>query len=90
MLMSQPTTTPYKTIEEIQLRKSELNAEIQKSSQQIGDLWHELFLPKKASSKGEFIANIISNSITAIDAFLLVKKLINNYGWLIGKKKHKR
>jgi hypothetical protein len=88
--MSQPTTTPYKTIEEIQLRKSELNAEIQKSSQQIGDLWHELFLPKKASSKGEFIANIISNSITAIDAFLLVKKLINNYGWLIGKKKHKR
>ena len=88
--MSQPTTTPYKTIEEIQLRKSELNAEIQKSSQQIGELWHELFLPKKASSKGEFIANIISNSITAIDAFLLVKKLINNYGWLIGKKKHKR
>ena len=88
--MSQPTTTPYKTIEEIQLRKSELNAEIQKSSQQIGDLWHELFLPKKASSKGEFIANIISNSITAIDAFLLVKKLINNYGWLIGKKKHQR
>ena len=88
--MSQPTTTPYKTIEEIQLRKSELNAEIQKSSQQIGDLWHELFLPKKASSKGEFIVNIISNSITAIDAFLLVKKLINNYGWLIGKKKHKR
>ena len=88
--MSQPTTTPDKTIEEIQLRKSELNAEIQKSSQQIGDLWHELFLPKKASSKGEFIANIISNSITAIDAFLLVKKLINNYGWLIGKKKHKR
>jgi hypothetical protein len=88
--MSQPTTTPYKTIEEIQLRKIELNAEIQKSSQQIGDLWHELFLPKKASSKGEFIANIISNSITAIDAFLLVKKLINNYGWLIGKKKHKR
>jgi hypothetical protein len=88
--MSQPTTTPYKTIEEIQLRKSELNAEIQKSSQQIGDLWHELFLPKKASSKGEFIANIISNSFTAIDAFLLVKKLINNYGWLIGKKKHKR
>ena len=88
--MSQPTTTPYKTIEDIQLRKSELNAEIQKSSQQIGDLWHELFLPKKASSKGEFIANIISNSITAIDAFLLVKKLINNYGWLIGKKKHKR
>ena len=88
--MSQPTTTPYKTIEEIQLRKSELNAEIQKSSQQIGDLWHELFLPKKASSKGEFIANIISNSITAIDAFLLVKKLINKYGWLIGKKKHKR
>jgi hypothetical protein len=88
--MSQPTTTPYKTIEEIQLRKSELNAEIQKSSQQIGDLWHELFLPKKANSKGEFIANIISNSITAIDAFLLVKKLINNYGWLIGKKKHKR
>jgi hypothetical protein len=35
------------------------------------------------------IAGLISNSITAIDAFLLVRKLIRNYGFLFGRKKRK-
>jgi hypothetical protein len=34
------------------------------------------------STKGEYIASIIANSITAIDAFLLVRKLMKNYGGL--------
>jgi len=59
----------YNTLEEIQLRKDELKTSIQQDSQKVSELWHELFLPQKANSKGELVANLISNSITAIDAF---------------------
>lgn len=83
-------TPIYNTLEDIQRRKDELRTDIKANSQQISDLWHELFMPQKANSKGELIANLISNSITAIDAFLLVRKLMKNYGWLIGRKKKKK
>jgi len=48
-----------------------------------------LTAPKKSDTKGELIANLISNSITAIDAFLLVRKLMKSYGHLFGKKKRR-
>ena len=81
-----PTPT-YHTLEEIQKRKDELQADIRQESSQIGTLWHSLFDPKKASSKGELVANLLANSITAIDGFLLVRKLIKNYGFLFKRKK---
>lgn len=82
----------YNTLEDIQKRKDQLRTDLQSESQKMGDLWHELTAPQPANSKGELVANLISNSITAIDAFLLVRKLIKNYGFLIsifGKKKRK-
>ena len=79
----------YSTLEQIQQRKEALHANIQKDNEQIGLLWHQLTAPQKSDSKGELIANLISNSITAIDAFLLVRKLMKNYGHLFGKKKRK-
>ena len=79
----------YRTLEEIQHRKEVVQADIQKDSKQIGLLWHHLTAPQKSDSKGELIANLISNSITAIDAFLLVRKLMKSYGYLFGKKKRK-
>lgn len=82
--MPKPT---YNTLEEIRLRKDKLQADIQQESQHIGDLWHELFLPAKSQSKGELIANLVSNSVTAIDAFLLVRKLMKSYGWLFGRRR---
>jgi hypothetical protein len=79
----------YSTLEQIQQRKEALHANIQKDNEQIGLLWHQLTAPQKSDSKGEVIANLISNSITAIDAFLLVRKLMKSYGHLFGKKKRK-
>lgn len=84
-------TTSYQTLEEIQLRKSKLKADIQGESKKIDELWHELTAPQPAGSTGELIANIVANSITAIDAFLLVRKLTKTYGSILGlfrKKKH--
>jgi hypothetical protein len=75
----------FNTLDDIQLRKDQLKVRINEESDKIDDLWHDLFLPQQSSSKGEFIANLVSNSITAIDAFLLVRKLMKTYGWLMGR-----
>jgi hypothetical protein len=84
--MPQPT---YSTLEDIQQRKEAVQANIQKDNERIGLLWHDLTAPQKSDTKGELIANLISNSITAIDAFLLVRKLMKSYGHLFGKKKRR-
>jgi hypothetical protein len=84
--MPQPT---YSTLEDIQQRKEAVHANIQKDNERIGLLWHDLTAPQKSDTKGELIANLISNSITAIDAFLLVRKLMKSYGYLFGKKKRR-
>ena len=62
---------------------------IQQPKKQYTTLKNSLFVPQKDSSKGEWIASIISNSVTAIDAFLLIRKLTKNYGFLFGHKKKK-
>lgn len=79
--------TPYQTLEDIQERKELLEQDIQSKGELIGSLWHELFTPKKANTKGELVTNLVSNSITAIDAFLLVRKLMKGYSGLFKRKK---
>ena len=82
-------TNQYNNLEEIALRKDELKAQLSDESEKIGILWRELFVAQKPNSKGELIANLVGNAITAIDAFLLVRKLMNTYGWLFGRRKKK-
>ena len=85
-----PTRKPeknFQTLEDILRRKEELAAGIQKESDQISTLWHSLYAPSKSGSEGEMVASIISNSVTAIDAFLLVRKLIKSYGHIFSRRK---
>lgn len=77
------------TIEEIQARKEELRTEIHKKNQEISSLWNKLIVPKKANSRGELVANIISNGVTAFDTFMLIRKLFSQYGHLFGGRKKK-
>ncbi len=79
--------TTYYTLSDIQARKRELQAEINKKGEQISDLWTKFFTPPKANTKGEMVATIISNGITAFDTFMLVRKLMNRYGHLFGGKR---
>jgi hypothetical protein len=79
--------TTYQTLEEIIQRKEELRTQMQADSKQIGTYWHDLTVPQEANSKGELITNLISNSITAIDAFLLARKLMKIYGKYFAKRK---
>lgn len=90
--VQKPKPNEYKTLEEIQARKDQLLEELNADNTQFGTKWHQLFVPKENSTKAEFIGGIIANSITAIDAFLLVRKLMKTYGGIFGwgKKKKKK
>lgn len=83
----------YHTLEDIQRRKDELSDAIHAQGERVGALWYDLFTPKKATTRGEIAASIIGNCITAFDAFMLVRKLMNQYGHLFhrgeGKKKRR-
>lgn len=82
--------TQYDTIDELQQRKTELNADAEKQKDKIVSLWSELTAPRPAASKGEMIAAIVNNSVAAIDGYLLVRKLIKNYGFIFRWNKKKR
>ena len=90
----QTESTPfYNTTEDLALRKRQLTEEIKAKEEEVAALWHSLTAPEKATTKGEQFANLISNSITAIDAFLLVRKLMRHYGNVLSfvrRKKHSR
>ena len=93
MLPTKEPTRHYHTLEEIRLRKEELASQIQQDNTKFSTLWNQTFVKREESTKGEYISGLIANSITAIDAFLLVRKLIKNYGGIFGmtsKKSKKR
>ena len=78
------------TLEEIRERKDALLDEIQKDHDKVTTLWNQTFLKRDETSKGDYIAGLVSNGFMAIDAFLLARKLINGYGYLFGRGKRKK
>ena len=85
MLPVKKTTRKYHTLEEIRQRKEELAEEIQQDSTTFSALWNQAFIKRENSTKGEYISGLITNSITAIDIFLVARKLLKGYGNLFGK-----
>ena len=81
---------PPQTLDEIRERKDQLLEDLNADNSEFGKKWHQLFVSKESSSKAEFITGLIANSITAIDAFLVVRKLFKNYGSLFGFKKKRK
>jgi len=81
----QKSQATFRTLEEIRQRKDELSEQLQGDSKQFSTLWNQMFVKPKDSSKGEYIVGLVNNSITAIDAFILIRKLLKNYNRLFGK-----
>ena len=88
MLPVKKTSVNYRTLDEIRLRKEEIAEELERDNTQFTTLWNRTFIKREGNIKGEYIAGLITNSITAIDAFLLIRKLMKGYGGLFRKKKH--
>ena len=90
MAMNDSPHRNYRTLEEIRQRKNELRIQLDRDSRTIEQLWGGLFVKRKDSTKGEFIASIISHSALAIDAFLMVRKLRKNHDGLFQFFKRKK
>lgn len=88
MLPVKKTSPNYRTLEEIRLRKEEIAEELERDNSQFTTLWNRTFIKREGNTKGEYVAGLITNSITAIDAFLLIRKLMKGYGGLFRRKKH--
>jgi hypothetical protein len=76
-------TIQYGTLGEIRLRKEQLAEALERDSEKIATMWNDLFHKKEDATKGEYIASLVTHSITAIDAFLLVRKLMKNYSGVL-------
>jgi hypothetical protein len=78
-------TTHIRSLEEIRQRKEQLLSELEKDNTKFSTLWDQIFIKREGNTKGEFVSGLIANSVTAIDVFLLIRKLRKNYGSLFGK-----
>ena len=90
MLPVKKPTNEYRTLDEIRQRKDQLLDSLQEDNAKFTALWNQVFVKKEGKSKGDYVAALISNGFVAVDTFLLVRKLIKNYGFLFGIKKKKR
>lgn len=90
MLPVKKPTRDYRTLEEIRQRKDELLDAIQQDDTRFSTLWNQIFLKRENNTKSDYIAGIVSNGIVAFDTFMLIRKLIKNYGFLFGMKKKKK
>ena len=75
----------FRTLEEIRLRKDELIEQIQEDNTKFTGLWNQTFIKSEGNTKADYISGLIANSVTAIDIFLVVRKLMKNYKSIFGK-----
>ena len=80
----------FRTLEEIRLRKDELISQIQDVNTKFTSLWNQTFIKREGNTKSDYISGLIANSVTAIDIFLVVRKLIKNYKGLFGKNSRRK
>lgn len=77
------------TLEDIRARREQLAEELAQARSEISGHWYQLVTPQKTNTRGELVAALISNAVTAFDAFLLVRKLLRGYHSLFGQRKRR-
>ena len=80
----------FRTLEEIRLRKDELISQIQDDNTKFTSLWNQTFIKREGNTKADYISGLIANSVTAIDIFLVVRKLMKSYKGIFGKSSKKK
>ena len=65
MLPVQKPTHTYRTLEEIRQRKDELTDELQKDNVKFSTLWNQVFVSKDETSRGEYIASLVSKGFVS-------------------------
>ena len=75
----QKASNDFKTLDDIIAQRNILAQEIENSASKIANHWAQLTKPPVTNSKAERVAAIISNCLTAYDAFMLVRKITKRY-----------
>jgi|GEM_PF-3410022 len=75
----QKASNDYKTLDDIITQRDIIAEEIENSASKIANHWELLTKPPVTNSKAERVAAIISNCLTAYDAFMLVRKITKRY-----------
>jgi hypothetical protein len=89
MLPVKKETHQFRTLEEIRERKEQLLSELQEDNTKFSMLWGQTFVKREGNTKSDYIASLVANSVTAIDVFLVIRKLMKNYGSLFGRSSSK-
>jgi hypothetical protein len=74
---------PYHSLEEIQMRKEQLDEVIELENEEIRRLWVQLTNEDQELSRGEQIAQFIKYGFMAYDGFMTFRKLKNSYGSIL-------
>ncbi len=74
---------PYHSLEEIQMRKEQLDEVIELENQEIKRLWGQLTVNDEDLSRGQQIGKYIEYGIMAFDGVMTLRKLKRNYGSLL-------
>ena len=74
---------PYHSIEEIQMRKEQLDEVIELENEEIKRLWGQLASDDENLSRGEQITKYIKYGMLAYDGVMTLRKLKRNYGSIL-------
>ena len=74
---------PYHSLEEIQMRKEQLDEVIELEDQEIKRLWGLLTTKDENMSQGEQIGKYIQYGMMAFDGMMNLHKLRRNYGSIL-------
>ncbi|MBQ8463778.1 MAG: hypothetical protein IJ544_06670 [Prevotella sp.] len=74
---------PYHSLEEIQMRKEQLDEVIELENQEIKRLWGQLSADEEELSRGQQIGKYIQYGIMAFDGVMTLRKLKRNYGSIL-------
>ena len=71
---------PYHSLEEIQMRKEQLDEVIELEDKEIKRLWGVLTEKEGEESRSEQVIKYIKYGMMAYDGFMTLRKLKRNYG----------
>ena len=74
---------PYHSLEEIQMRKEQLDEVIELENNEIKRLWGQLTVNDEELSRGQQIGKYIEYGIMAFDGVMMFRKLKRNYGSIL-------
>lgn len=74
---------PYHSLEEILMRKEQLDEVIELENEEIKRLWGQLAADDENLSRGEQITKYIKYGMMAYDGVMTLRKLKRNYGSIL-------